>query len=96
MLGLKKRWLKQYDAESAQEGKIESSLPPSIAKSRKPRRHRSRGKALSNYADIATAKKLKRSFVSIRTEFPCASAIVTALERIKFKEKEKNNYQICR
>ena len=108
MLGWKKTLIKKFSAESAQQRKIESSLPPhkkrldmdvfdaSIAKSWKQRRRRSRGKALSNYADIATAKKLKRSFVSIRTEFPCASAIVTARERIKFKEKKSNNYQTCR
>ena len=84
--------------------KVESSLPPhkmdvfdgSTAKSRKQRRRRSRGKPLSNYSDIAVARKLKRSSVSIRTEFPCASAIVTARERIKFKDGRPNNYQMCR
>ena len=89
------------DAETP---KVESSLPPhkmdvfdgSTAKSRKQRRRRSRGKPLSNYSDIAVARKLKRSSVSIRTEFPCASAIVTARERIKFKDGRPNNYQMCR
>ena len=90
--------------ETPQTPKVESSLPPhkmdvfdeSTAKSRKQRRRRSRGKPLSNYSDIAVARKLKRSSVSIRTEFPCASAIVTARERIKFKDGRPNNYQMCR
>ena len=90
--------------ETPQTPKVESSLPPhkmdvfdaSTAKSRKQRRRRSRGKPLSNYSDISVARKLKRSSVSIRTEFPCASAIVTARERIKFKDGRPNNYQMCR
>ena len=80
--------------------RVVPSKPALLSKPALPRSRRSRikyGRPLTTFGNIDQAKKMKMSVVRIlHTEFSCASAILTACERLKFKEKKENDYQHCR
>ena len=55
-----------------------------------------RGRPLTTYANIDQAKDKKRSLIVIRNKYNIASAIITAIQRSKFKLNLPNRYQQCR
>ena len=63
----------------------------------RPRRRRiKRGRPLTAFANIDQAKGKKRSCIVIRNKYNIASAIITAIQRSRFKLNLPNRYHQCK